>query len=462
MLDLRRQTTADYQRADAAHHLHPFTDYKALKAEGSRVIVKGEGSWLWDFDGKKYLDGMAGLWCSQVGHGRREIADAVHKQMCELEYYNTFFKTTHPGAVELAEQLSMLTPKGLDHVFFTGSGSEANDTVYRLVRHYWQLMGKPEKKVIIGRRLGYHGSTVAASALGGMGAMHGQGGMLPDVHHIEPPYWFDLGGDMDKDEFGRKAAAWLAEAIEEIGEDNVAAFIAEPIQGAGGVIIPPETYWPEVKKILEGKDILFVADEVICGFGRTGEWFGSDYYGLSPDLMPFAKGVTSGYLPLGGVMVSDRIADVIVEKGGEFFHGFTYSAHPAACAAALANLKILKDENVVQRVKEDVGPYLQERWRALGEHPLVGEARMLGLFGCLELVPNKPSRSDRFENAGNVGLLCRDISFNNGLIMRSVRDGMIISPPLTITHDEIDQLVALARKTLDDTQAELKRRGLMG
>ncbi|ESR23685.1 aspartate aminotransferase family protein [Lutibaculum baratangense] len=458
---LRRQSTADYQRADAAHHLHPFTDYKSLKAEGSRVMVRGEGVWLWDFDGKKYLDGMAGLWCSQIGHGRREIADAVHRQMCELEFYNTFFKTTHPGAVELAEQLAMMTPEGLNHVFFTGSGSEANDTVYRLVRHYWALMGRPEKKVIIGRRLGYHGSTVAASAMGGMGGMHTQGGMLPDVHHIEPPYWFDLGGDMSKEEFGKKAAIWLAEAIAEIGEENVAAFIAEPIQGAGGVIIPPDTYWPEVKKILAGKDILFVADEVISGFGRTGEWFASDHYGLKPDLMPIAKGLSSGYLPIGGVMVSDKVADVVAE-GGEFFHGFTYSAHPASCAAALANLKIMREERVVERVKEDIGPYLQERWRALGEHPLVGEARMLGLVGALELVPAKPGRSERFANTGEVGTLCRDISFGNGLIMRAVRDGMIIAPPLVISHDEVDQLVALARKTLDDTLAELRRRGLMG
>ncbi len=455
-------STADFQRVDAAHHLHPFTDYKALNAEKSRVITRGDGVWLWDSDGNRYLDGMAGLWCTQIGHGRREIADAVHRQMTELEYYNTFFKTTHPAAAMLSEVLAGLTPDGLDHVFFTNSGSEANDTVFRMVRYYWQLLGKPSKQVIIGRNLGYHGSTVAAAAMGGMAGMHGQAGMIAGVHHITPPYWFGFGGDMSPDEFGLWAAKELERAIDELGEDNVAAFIAEPIQGAGGVLIPPDTYWPEINRICAEREILLVADEVICGFGRTGKWFGSDTYGIKPDLMPIAKGLSSGYLPIGGVMVGDRVADVIIGKGGEFYHGYTYSGHPASCAAALENLRIMRDEKVVERCAAEAVPYLQEKWFAFADHPLVGEARMQGLVGALELVPDRKDRARCFDNVGEVGTIARDFSFKNGLIMRAVRDGLIISPPLVITREEIDTLVRHVEKTLDDTLAELKKQGRMG
>ncbi|MGE0845416.1 MAG: aspartate aminotransferase family protein [Flavobacteriaceae bacterium] len=461
MLQTPNLSTADLRRIDAAHHLHPFSDHGALNAEGSRVISRADGVYLWDSEGNRILDGMAGLWCMQVGYGRKAIVDAAARQMMELPYYNTFFKTTHPPAVALSEKLASLAPAHVNRVFFTNSGSEANDTVYRMVRHYWQLMGRPEKKIVIGRTLGYHGSTVAASALGGMAAMHGQGGMLPDIHRITPPYWFDFGGEMSPDEFGVHAARELEKAIDELGEENIAAFIAEPVQGAGGVLIPPATYWPEVKRILAGRDILFVADEVICGFGRTGRWFGSDYYGLEPDFMPIAKGLSSGYLPIGGVLVSDRVADTIVSKGGEFFHGFTYSGHPACCAASLANLRIIEDEKLVERVADDIGPYMQKKWLALGEHPLVGEARMLGLFGALELVPDKTDRTKRFANTGEVGTICRDISFGNGLVMRAVRDGMIISPPLVISRSEVDELVAIAARTLDETLAEVKKRGLV-
>jgi len=290
--------------------------------------------------------------------------------------------------------------------------------------------------------------------------MHGQGDLpVPGVTHIAQPYWFGEGGDMSPDEFGIWAAQELEKAIDRIGEDKVAAFIAEPIQGAGGVIIPPESYWPEVRRILSERDILFVADEVICGFGRLGTWFGSQYFGLEPDLMPIAKGLSSGYLPIGGLLISDKVASALVDMPGEFYHGYTYSGHPACCAAALANLDIMEREKLVERVADDIGPYLQARWKALGEHPLVGEARMTGLVGALELVPEKRNRRKAFDNTGTVGTLCRDISFRNGLVMRAVRDSMIISPPLVLSHDEADQLVALARKTLDDTHAELKRQG---
>lgn len=452
--------TSAIREADAAHHLHPFTDHKSLNAEGARVITHAEGVWLTDSDGNRILDGMAGLWCSQIGHGRQEVIEAVHKQMQELDYYNLFFKTTHPPAAALAEKLAELTPPQFNRVFFCGSGSEANDTVFRMVRYYWDLMGKPEKKTIIGRWNGYHGSTLAGTSLGGMKGMHEQGDLpVPGVAHIAQPYWFGEGGDMSRDEFGIWAAQELAREIDKIGVGKVAAFIAEPIQGAGGVIVPPDTYWPEVNRILKERDILFVADEVITGFGRLGEWFGSTYYGLEPDLMPIAKGLSSGYLPIGGVMVSDKVADVVTEKGGEFYHGYTYSGHPACCAAALANLNIMQSEKIVERVRDDIGPYLQTRWLALADHPLVGEARMVGLMGALELVPHKHERAKAFATPGVAGTLCRDTSFKNGLVMRAVRDGMILSPPLVLSHEEADELIRIASKTLDETHAELKRQG---
>ncbi|MAB00190.1 MAG: aspartate aminotransferase family protein [Stappia sp.] len=455
-----RYPTAEYRARDAAHHMHPFTDTGELNREGARVITSARGVWLTDSEGKQYLDGMAGLWCSQVGHGREEIVEAVEKQMRELDYYNTFFKTTHPPVVELADKLASIAPDNFNRVFFCSSGSEANDTVFRMVRTYWDLMGKPEKKAIIGRWNGYHGSTLAGTSLGGMTAMHGQGDLpVPGVHHVAQPYWFGEGAAMDPGEFGIWAARELERKIDELGEGAVAAFIAEPIQGAGGVIIPPDTYWPEIMRICRERDILLVADEVICGFGRLGRWFGSQYYGIEPDLMPIAKGVSSGYLPIGGVMVSDRVADAFIEKGGEFFHGYTYSGHPACCAAALANLEIMQREKLVERVADDIGPYLQKKWIALGDHPLVGEARMVGLVGALELVPDKGAPATRFAPVGEVGTLARDISFDNGLVMRAVRDSMIISPPLVLTHEEADELVERAEKTLDETYSALKKQG---
>ncbi|MBS8261501.1 aspartate aminotransferase family protein [Roseibium polysiphoniae] len=454
--------TAALQAVDAAHHIHPFSDTKVLNEEGTRIITHADGVWLTDSNGNRILDGMAGLWCVQVGHGRQEITDAVHKQMSELSYYNTFFKTSHPPAIALAEKLAELAPAHMNRVFYCSSGSEANDTVFRMVRHYWDQMGQPDKKVIIGRWNGYHGSTLAGTSLGGMKGMHEQGDLpVPGVRHIDQPYWYGEGGDMSPEDFGIHVARTLEKAIDEIGEDKVAAFIAEPIQGAGGVIIPPETYWPEVKRILSERNILFVADEVICGFGRLGTWFGSDYYGLEPDLMPIAKGLTSGYLPMGGVMVSDRVAEGLIDKGGEFYHGYTYSGHPACAAAALANLEIIQREKLVERVRDDIGPYLQKSWTALGDHPLVGEARMTGLMGAMELVPEKGNRQKAFADKGSVGTLCRDISFQNGMVMRAVGDSMIISPPLVLSHEEADQLVTIARKTLDETYAELKRIGTL-
>ena len=443
--------TREWQAMSRDHHLPPFTDYKQLNEKGARIITKAEGVYIWDSEGNKILDAMAGLWCVNVGYGREELVQAATRQMRELPFYNLFFQTAHPPVVELAKAIADVAPEGMNHVFFTGSGSEANDTVLRMVRHYWATKGQPQKKVVIGRWNGYHGSTVAGVSLGGMKALHEQGDFpIPGIVHIAQPYWYGEGGDMSPDEFGVWAAEQLEKKILEVGEENVAAFIAEPIQGAGGVIVPPDTYWPKIREILAKYDILFIADEVICGFGRTGEWFGSQYYGNAPDLMPIAKGLTSGYIPMGGVVVRDEIVEVL-NQGGEFYHGFTYSGHPVAAAVALENIRILREEKIIEKVKAETAPYLQKRWQELADHPLVGEARGVGMVAALELVKNKKTR-ERFTDKG-VGMLCREHCFRNGLIMRAVGDTMIISPPLVIDPSQIDELITLARKCLDQTAA---------
>jgi len=448
-------TTAHWQDLSRRHLLAPFTDYRQLNEKGARIITKASGVHLWDSDGQRILDGMAGLWCVNVGYGREELVEAASRQMRELPYYNLFFQTAHPPALELAKAIAELAPEGMNHVFFTGSGSEANDTVLRLVRHYWAIKGQPEKRVVIGRWNGYHGSTMAGASLGGMAAMHEQGGLLPDIVHIPQPYWFGEGGETSPEEFGIWAADQLEQKILEVGEARVAAFIAEPIQGAGGVVIPPASYWPRVRQILAKYDILFIADEVICGFGRTGEWFGSQYYGNAPDLMPIAKGLTSGYVPMGGVVVRDEVVKVL-DEGGEFYHGFTYSGHPVAAAVALENIRLLRDEGIVERVRSSTAPYLQKRWAELADHPLVGETRGVGMLAALELVRDKRTRT-RYEDGA--GMLCREHCFRNGLVMRAVGDTMIIAPPLVITQESIDELVTLARRSLDQTHAVLRERG---
>lgn len=449
--------TEQWQTLSRQHHLAPFTDYQALNRKGARIITKASGVYLWDSEGHKILDGMAGLWCVNVGYGREELVEAAAAQMRELPYYNLFFQTAHPPALELAQEIAQLAPEGLDHVFFTGSGSEANDTVLRMVRHYWATLGQPDKQVVIGRWNGYHGSTIAGASLGGMKGMHAQGGLpIPGIEHIDQPYWYGEGGDMTPEDFGVWAAEQLEKKILDVGEGRVAAFIAEPIQGAGGVIVPPDSYWPKVREILAKYDILFVADEVICGFGRTGEWFGSQYYDLKPDLMPIAKGLTSGYIPMGGVVVHERVVKVL-DRGGEFAHGFTYSGHPVAAAVALANIRLLKCEGIVNQVKTQTAPYLQQRWRELAEHPLVGEARGVGLVAAIELVKNKETH-ERYSGL-EVGMRCREHCFANGLVMRAVGDTMIIAPPLVINKEEIDELIDKARTCLDLTVREVSGKG---
>ncbi len=452
--------TRKIQETDSAHYMHPFTAHGELAAKGARVMVKGDGIYLWDSEGKRLLDGMSGLWCMNVGYGRKELADVAFKQMQELPYYNSFFNTTNVPAVELSKLLADITPPQFNHVFFAGSGSEGNDTIFRMVRWYWDLLGQKQRKVFISRKNGYHGSTVCGSSLGGMSYMHDQGDLpIPGIEHIEQPYWFELGRDMSKEAFGLKAAGWLEEKILAVGADKVAAFIAEPVQGAGGVIIPPSTYWPEIQRICDKYGILLISDEVICGFGRTGNWFGCETFGYKPDFINFAKGVTSGYIPLGGVMVSDRVAKVVIEKGGDFNHGYTYSGHPVACAVAIENIHIIQREHLIEQVRNETGPYLKEKFEGLIDHPLVGDAETCGFMAGLVLVKNKQP-IEMFDPALSVGMICRGHMFGNGMIMRAVGDRMIIAPPLVMTKVQIDEMIALIRQCLDATLADLKTRGL--
>jgi putrescine aminotransferase len=449
--------TSELQALDSAHHMHPFTAGGELVKKGARIITRAKGVYLHDSEGNKILDGMAGLWCVNIGYGRSELADVAARQMRELPYYNTFFQTTHVPAIALAQKIAELAPGDLNHVFFAGSGSEANDTNIRMVRTYWATKGQPEKLIIISRKNAYHGSSVGSGSLGGMTPMHAQGGMpIPDIHHINQPNWWSEGGDMTPEDFGLTRARELEQAILELGEDRVAAFIAEPIQGAGGVIIPPNTYWPEIQRICDKYEILLIADEVICGFGRTGNWFGSQTLGIKPHIMTIAKGLSSGYQPIGGSVVCDEVAEVI--GSDEFNHGYTYSGHPVAAAVALENLRILEDEQIVDHVREVAAPALAEMWHGLGDHPLVGETKMIGMMGSLALTPHKDSRA---KFAMDAGFMCRERSFANNLIMRHVYDRMVISPPLVISQEDIVEMGARARKTLDECYAQLKEKGML-
>ena len=451
--------TEELRALDAAHHMHPFTAGNELAEKGAKVITRAKGVFLTDSEGNEILDGMAGLWCVNIGYGRPELAEAAARQMKELPYYNTFFQTTHVPAIALSQKIAELAPGDLNHVFFASSGSEANDTNIRLIRTYWDQKGEPDRKVIISRKNAYHGSSLGSGSLGGMSAMHAQGGMpIPDIHHIDQPHWWGEGGDMTPEEFGIARARALEDAILEIGPERVAAFIGEPVQGAGGVIAPPGTYWPEVQQIVEKYGILLVADEVICGFGRTGSWFGSQTLDIKPHIMTIAKGLSSGYQPIGASVVCDEVAGVIAES--EFNHGYTYSGHPVASAVALENIRILEEENIVDHVRDVAAPALKEAMTALTNHPMVGEFSSVGLMGSLALTPDKDTRAKFAAEPGTVGFICRERCFANNLVMRHVGDRMVVSPPLIITADEIGMLAERARTALDEAFEIVKDRGL--
>jgi len=457
MTELRNYNIDEIRRMDAENHLHPFTDYAEMAKEGgARIITRAEGCYLWDADGNRILDGMAGLWCVNVGYGRKELAETAYKQMLELPYYNTFFKTSTPPVAQLSAKICSHLGPNFNRIFYSNSGSEANDTMFRLVRHYWNLMGRKTKKTIISRENAYHGSTVAGASLGGMKPMHEQADLpIPGVEHVMQPYWFQEAkpGESPED-FGVRAAKAVEDKILELGADNVGAFIGEPVQGAGGVIVPPSTYWPEINRICKKYDILLVADEVICGFGRTGEWFGHQTLGIEPDLIPMAKGLSSGYLPISALAISDRVASVLIEKGGEFYHGYTYSGHPASCAVALNNIEIIEREGLVEKVKNETGPYLAEALKRIEDLPLVGEVRSLGLMGAIALCKNKETR-EKFDPVGKVGIMCRDYCMDHGVVARPCGDTMVMSPPLTIEKPQIDDLVNTLGAAIEETAKKI-------
>jgi putrescine---pyruvate transaminase len=444
--------TTQLKELDALHHLHPFTDHKSLRAGGARVMVRGDGPYVWDSEGKRVLDGMSGLWTANIGHSRQELAEAAYAQMLELPFYNTFFRTTHPPVVTLSRKLAELAPDNLNQVFYGSSGSEANDTAIRLIRHYWALKGEPKRRIIISRKSAYHGSTIAAGSMGGMSHVHAHSyPVYEGFRHIIDPYWYGESNDGESPEaFGIRAARALEDEILAIGPENVAAFAGEPVQGAGGVKIAPESYWPEVQRIVDRYGILFLADEVITGFGRLGTWFASQHYGIRPDLITFAKAVTSGYIPLSGVIVDDNIADALVAHGDDFNHGYTFSGHPVACAVALKNIEIMEQERLVPRVTEFGGPALAKLLAKFKDHPLVGEVRSVGLLGAIELVADKRMRR-RFADPGRVGLICRDHFFREGFIMRAVFDTMVTAPSLIWTQTQFDEAEVVIRRTLDLT-----------
>jgi putrescine aminotransferase len=455
---LRNYDIAELRRLDLAHHLPAQADHKVIaELGGSRIITRAEGCTIHDGDGMALLDGMAGLWCVNVGYGRKELADVAYEQMLELPYYNTFFKTATPPTVQLAAKVAEKLGGDLQHIFFNSSGSEANDTVFRLVRHYWGLKGQPQRKIFISRWNAYHGSTVAGVSLGGMKAMHAQGDLpIPGVEHVMQPYLFGEAFGEDPEAFASRAAQDIEDRILAVGPENVAAFIGEPIQGAGGVVIPPDGYWPKVEAICRKYGILLVCDEVITGFGRLGEWFGFQHYGVKPDLVCMAKGISSGYLPISAVGVADHIVAELREKGGDFVHGYTYSGHPTCAAVALRNIEILEREGLVDRTRNDTGPYLAAKLATLADHPLVGEVRSKGLLGAVEIVSEKGTNHRFGGKEGTAGPIVRDLCIKNGLMVRGIRDTIVCCPPLIITHTELDRLVGIIAQSLDEALLILK------
>lgn len=449
--------TRHIQEIDAAHHLHPFTVHPDLRAKGVRVIESARGVYLFDSEGRDIIDGMSGLWCVNVGYGVDELASVARDAIKNLSYYNAFFQTTTAPTAELAERLAKLAPPGLDHIFFASSGSEANDTAVKLIWYYWNLKGKPNKKAIISRERGYHGSTTVAASITGLEFMHKIFDLpLERFHHISPPpHYFGYSQDGEsEDAFAARAAQSLEDKILELGPDNVAAFVGEPVMGAGGLMTPPDGYWERIEAICRKYDVLLWSDEVICGFGRTGSWFGCQTYGYTPDIMTMAKGLSSGYQPISAVALGPGIGDAIAGSDIEMAHGYTYSGHPVAAAVALKNLELIEEWDLVGARGRATSAYFQEQLAALGDHPIVGQTRGVGMLGAIELVKNKNNRA-RFEPSGAAGLRCRDHCFETGVISRAVGDTMFLAPPLVINNRELDILFDRLRICLDLTWREM-------
>ncbi|MDQ3695623.1 MAG: aspartate aminotransferase family protein [Chloroflexota bacterium] len=442
--------TAELVAQDKAHLVHPVSNLHALRQHGPLVLARGDDVWIWDTDGNRYLDSFAGLWNINVGHGRRELVAAAAEQMAEVAFVPNFFGLASPPAIELATKLAEIFPGDLNHFQFTSGGAESNETALKMARYYWHLRGKPEKIKILSRKMGYHGIVMGALAATGIPAYHdGFGPMAPGFLHLTPPFQYRFGADgMSEADFVAFLVNELEETIAREGAGSIAAMIAEPVQGAGGVVVPPQAYWQAMAAVLKRHDILLIFDEVICGFGRTGTMFGMEQYGVLPDIASFAKGITSGYVPLGGVAITDHIFDVLSEPDKMFMHGFTYSGHPLACAVALPNIRIIQDENLPANAGR-AGAYLLDRLSELLDRPYVGNVRGKGLMTFVEVVADKATKA-KFEPSFNLGGKLNAATRAHGIIVRPVAEGIAMAPPLTIQQPELDFLANAIGAALDD------------
>jgi 4-aminobutyrate--pyruvate transaminase len=447
---------------DIAYTLHPYTHLKKHESEGPLVITEGRGIHVYDENGKEYIEGLAGLWCAALGFDQERLVEAATRQLKKLPFYHLFNHKTHDVGVALAERLIALMPVKMSKVFFNNSGSEANDTAVKLVWYYNNALGRPRKKKIIGRMKGYHGVTVATASITGLPNNHRDFDLpIANIRHADCPhhYRFAKPGESEE-EFATRLAESLEAQILREDPDTVAAFIAEPVMGAGGVIVPPRTYFEKIQKVLRQYDVLLIADEVICGFGRTGNMFGSETFGLTPDIITMAKALSAAYLPISATVISEAIYRALVaqsEKIGTFAHGFTYSGHPVCCAVALETLKIYEERDILGHVRA-VAPHLQQGLRRFAGHPLVGEVRGIGLIAAIELVRDKATKAP-FDPKEGVGALFAARAQEHGLIVRALQDSIALCPPLVITGAEIGEMLRRFGRALEDTAAALGRAG---
>jgi 4-aminobutyrate--pyruvate transaminase len=446
---------------DIAHVMHPYTNLVTHRTTGPHIMTRGEGIYVYDEEGRQFIEGMAGLWCAALGFGEERLVAAAEAQMRTLPFYHIFAAKSHLPAIDLAEKLIEMAPAPMSKVLFANSGSEATDSAVKLVWYFNNALGRPEKKKIISRQRAYHGVTVAAASMTGLPGNHNDFDLPIDRFlHTDCPHFYRNGlpGESEAD-FTARLAASLESMIEAEGPETIAAFIAEPVMGAGGVIVPPEGYFQAIQPILTKHDILMIADEVICGFGRTGNMFGCETFGIAPDIMTMAKALSSAYLPISAVMINERVADAVYENAGKlgvFGHGFTYSAHPVSAAVALETLKIYDERDMLGHVRGVMGRF-QERLEGLAAHPLVGEARGVGLVGAIEMVEDKESR-ESFAPSASVGVHVASRCIEHGLIIRSLAGDIVtICPPLVITEGEIDLLFDRLTLALDETVEFLGR-----
>ena len=459
----QRYDAKELWRKDHDHMFHPFTHFPSFEKEGALVIAEGDGAYVFDAEGKRYLDGIGGLWCVNIGHGNAEIAEALATQAKRLGFYNTFVDVTNPPAAELAAKLAELAPEPLNRVFFDTGGSAANDTTVRTIHFYFYRLGKPNKKKIISRNLAYHGSSYLTMTLTGKTEDHVGFHLVPDlVHYVSCPDPYRRPEGSSLDEFCDQLVDELEAKIVELGPENVAAFFAEPILGAGGVIVPPPGYHRRTQEVCRRYEVLYVSDEVVTGFGRLGQMFASEsVFGLTPDIITCAKGITSGYVPLGASLISDDIYDVIRQSkpNEEYFnHGFTYSGHPLCCAAALKNIEIIERDRICEHVRE-VGPYFEKQLAGLEDLPLVGEVRGSHFMLCVESVANKRTKEllpPEVDIGKRIAVHCE----KRGVMVRPIGHLNVLSPPLILTRDQIDELVETLGASIEATADDLVREGL--